>query len=318
MGQNHWQSHTPRLCPNRLGNYFLKNETANSIEVWKDNLIFILIEDTRFANFLQPDIKWTKKSKAKPKRGLTDDDYSVSEGSRLTVAQKVVILEHMLGQIANYCPINSRSTIVKNSTSLEYIRQAIRLHFGLQHTGAQFLDFAKICQEPGEKPEDLYWRLVAFADDNLLTQGSVIRHHGESQTRDGDITPTVENFIVLTWLHLIHLELPLQVKQCYGPDLRSRMLATIKPEISQALPALIDELLTSKDEHVLHTAASQFRPSCLFSSNRTYHKPKDKSTHECPLCQQTKRPRTDHFPSTCLSCQTGTKNTCYMLDLSPA
>ena len=133
------------------------------------NLIFILSEDIRFANFLQPYIKLTKKSKAKPKRGLTDDDESVPEDSRLTAAQKVVILEHMLGQIANYCPIISRNTIVKNSTSLEDIWQAIRLHFGLQHTSAQFLDFAEIRQEPGEEPEDLYQRLFAFVDDNLLT-----------------------------------------------------------------------------------------------------------------------------------------------------
>ena len=205
----------------------------------------------------------------------------------------------MLGQIANYCPIISRNTIIKNSTSLEDIWQAIRLHFGLQHTGAHFLDLAEIRQEPGEKPEDLYQRLAAFVDDNLLTQGSVITHHGESQTEDEDITLTVENFIVLTWLHLIHSELPRLVKQCYGPELRSRMLATIKPENSQALPSLINEPHTSEDARVLRTAVSQFRPSRQFSSNRASHKPKEKSTCDWPLCQQTKRPRTDHFLSTC-------------------
>ena len=205
----------------------------------------------------------------------------------------------MLGQIANYCPIISRNTIVKNSTSLEDIWQAIKLHFGLQHTGAHFLDFAEMRQEPVEKPEDLYQRLVAFVDDNLLTQGSVITHHGESQTEEEDITPTVENFIVLTWLRLIHPELPRLVKQRYGPELRSRTFATIKPEISQALHSLVDKLRTSEDAGVLRTAASQFRPSRQFSSNRTSHKPKEKFTCECPLCQQTKRPRTDHFLSTC-------------------
>ena len=47
----------------------------------------------------------------------------------------------MLGQIANYCPIISRSTLVKNSTSLEYIWQTIRQHFAFQATGAQFTIF---------------------------------------------------------------------------------------------------------------------------------------------------------------------------------
>ena len=175
-----------------------KTETANSIEVWRENLIFILNEDARFAPFLRPGVTWKKTSRSSANRGLSNDGDTVPEGERLTAAQKVVILDRMLGQIANYCPIISRNSIVKNSISLDSIWQAIRLHFGLQHTGAQFLDFADIRQEPGEKPEDLYQRLVAFIDDNLLVQGCGITHHGDTVTEDEEVTPSVENFIVLT------------------------------------------------------------------------------------------------------------------------
>ena len=58
----------------------------------------------------------------------------------------------MLGQIANFCPVIARNTIVKGSTSLKSIWQAIRLHFGFQSTGAHFLDFSSIKLEADEKP----------------------------------------------------------------------------------------------------------------------------------------------------------------------
>ena len=135
-----------------------KTETANSIEVCRENFIFILNEDARFAPFLWLGVTWKKTSRSSTNRGLSNDGDTVPVGERLTAAQKVVILDRMLGQIANYCPIISQNSIVKNSTSLDSIWQAIRLHFGFQHTGAQFLDFADIRQEPGEKPEDLYQR----------------------------------------------------------------------------------------------------------------------------------------------------------------
>ena len=134
-------SRAPKQC-------LTKTETANSIEVWRENLIIILNEDARFAPFLRPGVTWKKTSRSFANRGLSNDGDTVPEGERLTAAQKVVILDRMLGQIANYCPIISQNSIVKNSTSLDSIWQAIRLHIGLQHTGAQFLDFADIRQDP--------------------------------------------------------------------------------------------------------------------------------------------------------------------------
>ena len=63
------------------------------------------------------------------------------------------------------------------------IWSAIRLHFGFEATGAHFLDFSEIHLEHGERPEDLYQRLVAFTEDNLLRSNN-IQHHGALLTED--------------------------------------------------------------------------------------------------------------------------------------
>jgi len=126
-----------------------------------------------------------------PCRGLQDDPESVPQASRRTAQQKCTHLELMLGQIANYCPVISRNTIVKNSTSLSSIWQAIRLHFGFQSTGAHFRDFNNITLAPAERPEDLYQRLMSFIDDNLLLANGSISNHGEVSGAD-EMSPTLE------------------------------------------------------------------------------------------------------------------------------
>ena len=72
----------------------------------------------QFAPFLLDGAAWLKKTKNRLLRGFTDDGSSVPDASRRTAEQKVSMLEFMFGQIANYRPVISRNTIVKNSTLL--------------------------------------------------------------------------------------------------------------------------------------------------------------------------------------------------------
>ena len=231
-----------------------KLETVNSFENWRQNLLYTLSLDANFAPFLVNGAVWGKQSKATPHRGLISDGEEEPEARRKTREQKVAMLELMLGQIANYCPVISRSTIVKGSTSIDGIWQTIRLHFGFQSTGAHFIDFASIKLEHNERPEDLYQRIMAFSEDNLLRTESGLTHHDQQVTEDEELTPSLENFLVLTWLRLIHSDLPKLVKQRYGTELRSRTLASIKPEVSQALDSLLEELHTSEDARSMRAA----------------------------------------------------------------
>ncbi|ESP04159.1 hypothetical protein LOTGIDRAFT_170991 [Lottia gigantea] len=279
-----------------------KNETVNSFENWRQNLLYSLSLDTNFAPFLVAGRTWGKRSRNSPRRGFTDDGNSIPKASRRTADQKVTMLELMLGQIANYCPIISRNSIVKNSTSIEYIWQLIRLHYGFQSTGAHFIDFNDIHLESDEKAEDLYQRLSAFVEDNLLRQGGNITHHGVDVTEDEEASPTLENLVVLSWLRLIHHDLPKLVKQRYGTELRTRTLASIKPEISQALESLLLEIHTSEDVRTMRTSTgNQFlfsRGNPKASNGRTTTKP-NRATKVCPICQQAKRPYFNNFLSEC-------------------
>ena len=263
-----------------------KQETITSFEAWRQNLQYILSLDRNFAGFLADGVTWLKKSPGSPRRGLQDDPDSVPQASRRTAQQKCTHPELMLGQIANYCPVISRNTIVKNSTSMSSIWQAIRLHFGFQSTGAHFLGFNNITLAPAERPEDLYQRLMSFIEDNLLVANGNISHHGEVPGADEELSPTLENLVVLTWLRLVHPDLASLVKQRYGTELRSKSLASLKPEISQALDSLLEEINNNVDAKILRSTASKLRQPPRGPYNRSqkaYTKPQVKS---CPLCKQ--------------------------------
>lgn len=211
----------------------LKQWCLTKIEIvnWRQNLLYALYLNGEFAPFLLDGAEWEKKSRTSPCRRFLDDADTVPEAQRRTKECKAAKLELMLAKIANYCPVISRHSVIRNSTSIDGIWQAICLHYGCHCTGVHFIDFAAIKREPDERPEDLYQRLMAFADHNLLRKDSDISHMGEPVTEDEELTPSLENLIVLTWLFIIHADLPRLVKQRYGTELRSHTLTSIKPEV---------------------------------------------------------------------------------------
>ena len=260
-----------------------KNETVTTFNSWKENLIFILSLESKFAPFLISTASWEKKSSSNPTRGLTGT-------SSKTAAELVVDLELMLNLIASYCPIISRASFVKNSTSLSCIWQTIRLHFGFQSPGAYLLDIGSLSIMPDERPEDLFQRLSAFIDDNLIEKAT-LTHHGEQLTVDEELSPTLENLTVVLWLQSIHPGLPKLVKQRYGTDLRVRTLASIKPEISLALDSLLSEIKSSEESRIMRSFPRQSFP------NAQHHAQKPRSP-SCPLCKEAHRSY-DHYLSKC-------------------
>ena len=271
------------------------NETLNSFKNWKENLVYTLSLDKSFAPFLKDGVTWGKQSSVNPTRGFTDDAADAAD--RKTKEEKCASLNLMLGQIANYATIISRNLIIKGSTSLNDIWEQIRLHYGFQTTGSRFLDLSSIRQSPGERPEDLFQRLVSFVDDNLLTTDGSLTHHSVAVTTDEEISPSLENVVVLIWLERLHVGLPALVKQRYGSELRNKTLASIKPEISQALTSLLEELSVGEDSRIGRTQS--YQPS-RNNQSRSSSRNGQRGGKYCCLCRTANRPNyEDHYLSQC-------------------
>ena len=63
----------------------------------------------------------------------------------------------------------------------------------------------------------------------------------------------------VTWLRLVQPDLLSLVKQRYGIELRSNSLASLKPEISQALDSLLEDINNNADAKIVRSTASKLR-----------------------------------------------------------
>ena len=272
------------------------NETLNSFKNWKENLVYTLSLDSSFKPYLKDGVTWQKLSSISPNRGFSDDGTDVTNPQKKE--DKVATLNLMLGQIANYATIISRNQIVKSSTSLIDIWDKIRQHYGFHTTGSRFLDLPKIKLSGGDKPEDLFQKLISFMDDNLLTTDSALTHHSAKVEKDEEMSPTLENVVVLMWLERLHVNLPALIKQRYGAELRNKTLASIKPEISQALSSLLEELSAGEDSRILRAQTFPSRRGGYSAGNNNNQQ--SRSSKYCCLCRSANRPGYDsHFLSQC-------------------
>ena len=109
-----------------------KNESISSFETWKHNQKYNLQQDPMFKSFNAKIKSWNKVSANDPNRGLVDDADGVAD--KKTAAEKLEVLQLMLDQIANWCPVISLTIIVNHSTSLNDVWQKIREHYGFLNT----------------------------------------------------------------------------------------------------------------------------------------------------------------------------------------
>ena len=195
-----------------------ETETITSFANWQSNINYHLSLNNEFAPYIDPTFTWGKASVAN--RGLVGDVAGTDNGK--TAAQKNAVLEQMLGLVAQFAPSLLRNDIIKKSTSLGWIWQRIRQHYGFRQSEVNFLSIYKIKRAEGERYETLYQRLVAHVEDNLLTTSSGIVHDGAAVTVNEDMSPSCERLLVYLWLVLIDNRLPAYIRRVYAQDLQSK------------------------------------------------------------------------------------------------
>ena len=241
-----------------------------------------------FALFLEGD--WSPQPT--PNRGLTDDPAGTN--NRKTAIQKKIMLERMLGLIAQFAPSLLRNEIIKRSTSLSWIWQRIRKHFNFVQSEVNYLSLSNITRKQDERYETFYQRIVAHLEDNLLTVASGLHHDGALPVSDEVMSPTIERLAVYLWLQLIDSRLPAYVARIYAHDLETHTLKDIQPRLSQSMDSILAELSAQEEIHVQYTK-SKYRSSGGYSRNNVLPSkktPRSKSTKTCSLCKAANRPHT--------------------------
>ena len=276
-----------------------ENENISSYSNWQSNMLYNLSLCNEFAPFLE--LEWGKQDITN--RGLVDDGDNITDAAaRKTAVQKKIILERMLGLIAQFSPSLLRNDIIKRSTSLSWIWQRIRKHFNFSQSEVHFLNLATIKHQPAERYETFYQRLVAHIEDNLLTVASGLLYDGAVATADEVISPTTDRLLVYLWLHLIDQRLPQYVARIYAHDLQTKTLKDIQPQLSQSMEALITEL-NAQEEMNIHYSRSSFNNKKKFNNFNSRGGPQSTtittSSKSCILCKTAGRRHQGHDLGSC-------------------
>ena len=283
-----------------------EQETQQTFEAWRESMIFMISLSDKSSRFLSSgNLKsWTTDED----RGFTDDSTGaagVTPENKMNKAAKAALLNIVLGSIAGYAPVISSKFIKRQSTSLESIWERLRSHYGFRRTGSRILELMEFKLEQNESRESLWEILYSFIEDQMLTANGSVKHEGVVQTRNEKFTPTLLNILVTTWLHTINPALPSLVKQRFSTQLRDETLYSIRDEVSDSIPVLLEEL-DAKECSINRAGAFQrgrgnrnkgysnsySGPS---KSYNNYSSPK----RNCCLCESAGRQSTSHFLSTC-------------------
>lgn len=268
-------------------------ETLATIEAWKSNVLYSLSQNPDFKEFLVAGFIWGKKTRANPHRDFVDiyTNQTIPDPEDSTKTKDVLVkdvskesrcavVDLLLEQIANYSPQVPRTDITKDCRSMKEVWVTIRSFYNKQQTGASLNDTWNVHRELDETPQALYGRLKQIYIDSLLTTDGLFHNEGRV-SEDEELSPTLQNTIILHWLQIMHPSLRDLVTQRFIIQLRDHTYAAIFPEISRSVDHLLEELNSTSS--VNKVSYSQ-NPRAVYQ-NKAFQRPNYSSTSYKPSYQ---------------------------------
>ena len=260
-------------------------ESQSTYDSWADAMRFHISVDPKSARLLSDMKTWSNALN----RGFTDDDVSVAADIKMSAIAKTALLNLVLGSIASYAPVISPKFIKNVATSLDDIWDRLRSFYGFRKSGARITEFSDFKLEPMESREALWERMYSFLEDNLLTKDGSVKHNSVQPVVDEEFSPTLLCVLVVNWLNTIHPSLPHTVRQKFPTQLRSDTIYSIRNEISDAIPSMLEEI----EEKATISRMGRFTPS------KFPRKPKFTKKKRCCLCEAAGRQADGHYLSLC-------------------
>ena len=276
-----------------------ETETQATFESWKEGMEFHISLDPKSARFLTDLKKWTLAAD----RGFTDDAEGTDADKAMNKIAKKLLLNIVLGSISSYAPVISPKYIKNQATCLDDIWTRLRAHFGFRKTGGRITEFCDFRLGQDESRETLWERMYSFLEDNLLTRDGDVMHNGAKVENDENFTPTLQCVLVTQWLHAINPTLPAMVRQRFPTQLRTNTVVSLREEISDAIPAMLDEIEGRNLDEFSHSgtisrAGGRFQGRQGFKGNKQVWKPRE-NQKSCCLCDASGRKSDDHYIQFC-------------------
>ena len=232
-----------------------------TFKVWKNTLTAHIQQDTSHHNFMPGGLyeQWRAADDGVRIATLHDDDtdkHAIDAkfdrlGQAAHTAELVKLLALRNAQLAKFvthiatlCHHTENDDVTNSSTSLEWIFDYLRKHYGLETKGANFMNIADHVFKQGTPHQTFYKQYRASFLDNLRKQGDVVKYkNNQVLAEDEKLSPSFENAIILWALDKIDPRLPSKVKKNYGHQMHGDVtLKDIQPVVFENIPSMLEEL----------------------------------------------------------------------------
>ena len=235
--------------------------TAVTFKVWKNTLVAHVSQDSNHHLFMPGGLysQWRAAEYGSRIQNLDDDDQEKlvidgklerlgaaahrAELTRLRVTRNAQ-LSKFVTHVATLCHHTENDDVTQHSTSLEWIFDYLKKHYGLETKGANFMNISEHVYKKGTPYQTFYKQYRASFIDNLRKQGDIVQYRNNfTLTEDEKLSPSFENAIILWTLEKIDARLPAKIKKNYGHQMTGNTtLKDIQPVIFEHIDILLEEL----------------------------------------------------------------------------
>ena len=226
--------------PHTLHNQGVSEDDFN---IWQEQLTVYLLQDNQNERFFDEGdyAEWQ-----------AEEDFAgriqtpVNPDVAGTLPERRRQLRTFISQIAKSCHKSDFQTIMRQSTSFQWIMDKLRENYDIQKKGVHFLNIIDIKWDPTSDitPFAFYNTYRTHIMNNLRKTGDVVSWKSADPLQaDEQMTPMLEDLLVYNVLTLIDPRLPGQVKETFGHLMRqNKSLRDFRSEIFTAVPKLIQDL----------------------------------------------------------------------------
>ena len=232
-----------------------------TFKVWKNTLEAHLQQDAHHHHFMPGGLysEWIAADQGRRITAIHNEDHDklVLDGKRARqgdiehaqgMANLLVSRNSQLAKfithVATLCHHTENDDITTYSTSLNWIFDYLKKHYGLETKGANFMNISEHVFKKGTPYHTFYKQYRASFIDNLRKQGDIVKYRNNFVLpEDEKLSPSFENAIILWSLEKIDPRLPPKVKRNYGHQMTGdTTLKDIQPVIFDNIGNMLDEL----------------------------------------------------------------------------
>ena len=213
-----------------------RHETKLDLEKWWINLK-IHLKGTQYKEVMLK--TWTAKS-SDSNRGFTE----TTVGSKTWTADELsTLVGDMLETILSFIPEIAPSAVLNKATSLEWLFDHVRKHYGCARTGRDMMyKFKTLERKPGEKMTAYWSRFVAFYEDNRIKKDDKLKTDGAKATANEEQCRFSLSSELVLFLFMAHPLLPERMAGILHHKLQDQDVASLLEIILERSQSVLDEL----------------------------------------------------------------------------